>query len=386
MQLKKLSLAASILLATSSSLIAEDYVSISYIHYNEDSGRTTILVPSIEINKDFGVDYTLNISYIYDAISGASATFYDSSSGATASSVGATSKANIVYDNIEYKEERSALSASFTTRFKNRDELIIATNISREKDYKSNEFSAEFLHWLDKSKNRALSFGLSYQMNEIDILCSLNNTTSGCDSSSSASKKSEDEDLSVINSEIGFTQIVDKTSLFKTSLFLVYEDGYLSNPYMRVVRFYDFNPTITEEQKPNSRLAYGATFEYTKAITNNISTISSYRFYSDDWDITSHTLSSQLYYEINKKLTTSFAIRYYTQTKAYFYSDKKDYFKNDKYASSDRRMSSFYSLNYALGLDYKLNNKISLNTNIALYSQPKYFDSTYFNIGAKYRF
>ncbi len=385
MQLKKLSLITSILLV-SSSLVAEDYVSVQYIHYNEDNGKTSILVPSIEINKDFGSDYTLNVSYIYDSISGASPTYYDSSSGASASSQGAVPKTSVKYGNIDYKEERNAFGTSFITRFKNRDELSLGINISRERDYESNEASAQYLHWIDKSKNRSISFGLSYQMNKIEILCSLNNSDTECDSSSSASKKSESEDLQVLNSEIGFTQIIDKTSLIKTSIFYIYENGYLSNPYMRVVRFYDIKPTIIQEQKPDKRVAYGATLQYTKSFKNQISTISSYRIYSDDWDITSHTIGSEIYYEFSDKLTTSIGFRYYTQSKASFYNGSKDYFKNQKYASSDRRMSDFYSMNYNIGVDYKINTKVSLNTNVSLYTQPKYFDSLYYNIGAKYRF
>ena len=98
-------------------------------------------------------------------------------------------------------------------------------NISQEHDYDSNEVSAEYLHWLDKSKNQAISFGASYQKNKIKVLCSLNNSSSECDSSSGASEaSSEDKDISVINSEIGFTQVIDKTSLIKTSLFYSYED------------------------------------------------------------------------------------------------------------------------------------------------------------------
>jgi len=124
MQLKKLSLITSLFLA-SFTLLAEDYVSVQYIHYDEDNGRTSILVPSVEINKDFGSDYTLNVSYIYDAISGASPTYYDSSSGASASSQGSTTKANVKYGDIGYKEKRNAFGASLITRFQNRDELTL---------------------------------------------------------------------------------------------------------------------------------------------------------------------------------------------------------------------------------------------------------------------
>jgi len=378
MQLR-LSILTCSLLATS--LMAEDYVSVQYIGYDEDSGRTTISTPSIEINKDFGTDYTLNISLISDTVSGASPIYFDASSGASPSSKGFTSQANVKYDNADYEETRNAGGISLVKRFENRDELTGGINVSREHDYYSNELSAEYLHWLDDSKNQAISFGASYQKNEILIDCALGNDE--CDASSGAS---EVMDLDVISAEVGFTQTLDKTSLVKASVFYISEDGYLSNPYMRVVRNYNTNPNITQENKPDNRKAYGATLQYSKAFDDKISTTSTYRFYSDDWDITSHTISSELYYEFNEKLTTGVGLRYYIQSESEFYNGDKDYFTDQTYASSDRRMSDFDALNYKLSADYKVNTKISVNASVNLYDQPDYFDALYYNLGVKYKF
>ncbi len=38
--------------------------------YDEDSGRATISTPMIEINKDFGTDYTINASFTHDSVTG----------------------------------------------------------------------------------------------------------------------------------------------------------------------------------------------------------------------------------------------------------------------------------------------------------------------------
>ncbi len=361
--------------------MAEDYVNIQYIGYDEDSGRTTIYSPSIEVNKDFGADYTLNLSFTIDSLSGASPTYFDASSGASASSKGETAEENVKYSDIPYKDNRNAGGIVLTKRFASRDELTVGVNVSRERDYYANELSSEYLHYLDESKNQSLSFGASYQKNEILIDCKLGNDE--CDSSSGAS---EIKNLDVISAELGFTQVIDKTSLIKTSIFYINEDGYLDNPYMRVVRNYNTNPEITQEKKPDKRTAYGALLQYSKALNEKISTTSSYRLYSDDWDIISHTISGDLYYEFTDKLTTGVGLRYYNQSEAKFYNAKKDYFSDQLYASSDRRISSFSSLNYKLSSNYKINNKVSINAGLTYYSQPDYFDAFYYNIGAKYKF
>ena len=363
--------------------MAEDYVTIEYMGYDEESGRTTISTPSIEINKDFGADYTLNLSVVHDSVSGASPIFHDSSSGASAKIPDGTVNPNdIEYSNVDYEDERTAVGVNLTKRFESRDELTVGGNYSKEHDYESKEMSIEYLHYLDSSKNQSISIGTSYQKNDVSVYCSLN--TDECDSSSGASEKVKD--LDVISSEIGFTQTIDKTSQLKASLFYISEDGYLSNPYMRVVREYNTNPKITEDKKPNSRKAYGALFQYSKALNEKITTVSSYRFYTDDWDISSHTLKSELYYEFNDKLTTGVGLRYYTQSEAEFYNSSMDYFTNQTHASSDRRMSSFDSLNYKLSGDYKINSDISVNASLNYYDQPDYFDAFYYNVGVKYLF
>ncbi len=386
---RKLSILTSILLV-SSVAVAEDYISVQYVHYNEDSGRTTIAKPAIEFNKNFGTDYTLNVNFLTDTISGASPTFYDASSGASAYSRGSTTTSNVTYGDINYSENRKAGGISLTTRFQNRDELTVGFNYSQEKsdesvsekgDFKSMEASAEYLLWIGQSKNRSISIGASYQANEISLRCLVNDQ---CDTSSGASE--ETKDLNVIGSEIAFTQVVNKNSLYTASFFYSREDGYLSNPYMNIIRNYNTNPLVTSEKKPDLRTSYGITFKYLIALNDNISLNSRYRYYMDDWKISSHTVSSDLFFEYGKKWTFGIGHRYYVQSEAEFYNGKRDFFTDQEYASSDRRLSNFDSINYKLSADYKLTRSIGLSTGINYYSQMDYFDATYYSAGIKYRF
>jgi len=378
----KLSIVASMMLVGANAL-AEDYISLQYMSYDEDSGKTSIHSPHIEFNKDFGVDYTLNLTYVHDSVTGASPIYYDTTSGATPKlSTGVVLQNDIRYDYVNYEDDRNAYGATLTKRFANRDELSIGLNYSKENDYKSKEISAEYLHYLDPSKNRSISFGISSQQNDILVYCSP--ASKVCDGSSGASQTVKD--LKVINLEVGFTQIIDATSLIKSSLFYINEDGYLSNPYMTVVRDYNTNPKIAEDSKPNIRKAFGATLQYSKALNDAISLHGSYRYYNDDWDISSHTIDTQIFYEFNPKLTIGLGGRYYTQTKAKFYSKRRDYFTNEKYASSDPRMRDFESVNYSLSLDYKITDKLSINGSINYYEQFDFFDANYYNIGFKYKF
>ncbi|RLA72521.1 MAG: hypothetical protein DRG24_02725 [Epsilonproteobacteria bacterium] len=382
MQLKtKLSILACSLLAASS-LSAEDYVSVQFVQYDESDDRASVSSPSIEFSKDFGVDYNLKLGLVADSISGGSPTWFDTTSGASAYSRGEDIHMDdVAYGNVEYDDNRVAGSALFTTRFASRDELAIGVNFSTENDYRARELSAEYLYYLGSSKNQSLSLGLSYQANEVQVECIENEA---CDANSGASQTM---DVDVISAELGFTQILNQDSLAKVSFFYISEDGYLSNPYMNVVRSYNPNSSIVDvvaENKPDKRTAYGATAQYIVAITDTISSNSTYRFYDDDWDIMSHTISSELYYELGKSWILGAGLRYYTQSEAEFY--RAGFFGDETYASSDERMRDFDAWGYKVNADYKILPSLSMNVGLNFYDQQDTFNATYYNIGLKYSF
>jgi len=383
MQLKtKLSLLTCTLLI-SSSVMAEDYVSVQYVQYDETDDRASISSPSIELSKDFGVDYNLKVGLTADSVSGASPTWYDSSSGASAYSRDKNVHIDDVkYANIKYDDKRLAFSTLLTTRFASRDELSLGLNYSSENDYTAKEVSGQYLHYLSTSKNQSISLGASYQDNDVEVVCIEN---VACDSSSGASSVSKD--LNVISLELGFTQIIDANSLGKISLFYSNEDGYLSNPYMNVVRGYNPDSSLVDivaENKPDTRVSFGLLIQYTVALSEDISSNSTYRFYNDDWDIQSHTVSSELYYELNNAWLFGAGIRYYTQSEANFYSNT--FFSDEEHASSDERMRSFDAIGYKASVEYQISKALRANIGFNFYDQQDSFNATYYNAGLKFKF
>ena len=306
MQLR-ISLAAATII-TSMALQADDYVSVQYLQYDETLNRTSVSAPSLMINKDFGADFTLNANIVLDSVSGASETYYDASSGASAFSRGiGISADDVKYGNIEYSDQRAAGGATLITRFANRDELVVGGNYSAESDFYSTEVSAEYMHWLGSSKNSSLSLGLSYQANEILVECDGN---SACDGVSGASQKMTAD---VLNVQTSYFQNINAQSYAKLSLFYIADSGYLSNPYLNVVRNYVEGVTadVLAEVRPDSQSAYGAMLKYANAVTDDISLHLSYRYYSDDWEIASHTIDSDVYYELGSDWIFKLGLRYY---------------------------------------------------------------------------
>ena len=363
-------------------LQAEDFVSVQFLQYDENENRTSISAPSIMINKDFGTDYTLNASFVVDGVTGASQSYYDSASGASAFSRKIDANADDVeYGNIEYSETRMAISALLTTRFESRDELTVGISRSSESDFYSTEASAEYMHWLSSSKNNSITAGLSYQSNQILRKC----PTVGVDGCSGAS---ESMDATAINAQIAYFQNIDSQSYAKVSLFYSNDDGYLTNPYLNVVRNYTEGGTadIVNEERPDTKQAYGIALKYANALSDNLSLHLGYRYYSDDWEIASHTLDTDVYYELSKKWIFKLGLRGYTQTQAKFYSGEIDYFTDEKYASSDQRLSDFSALTYKANVDYKVNDDLGINFGAHFYDQSTGLNATYFITGFTYNF
>jgi len=375
----KLSLAAASVLI-SSSAFAEDYIRINYMQYDENDNRVSVKAPSIEINKDIGVNYTINATLVTDAVSGATPIYVDSSSGASAFNSKETNKVP-ANKNIIFSEQRTNASLSLVKRLQNRDEITTALSRSHESDYDSNSMSIDYLHWANESKNRSYNIGGSFALNNVSIRdCSYNAQCGTPDTISSATRKATSN---TIATQLGVTQIINKTSLYKMDIFYSKEDGYLSNPYYNVVRNTN---KIVAETRPDERVAYGFNLKYIKAFTDKFSSKFKYKYYQDDWEIISHTIDTNSYYELNTKFTLGLGLRYYIQSEAMFYNQSTKYFTTQQYASHDDRLSSFNSTTLKSSIDYKYSNKVSYNISFNKYEQSTDLTAFYSTMGFKYKF
>jgi len=357
----------------SNALHAENYVAVEFLQYDENNDRVSVSAPTLSASYDIGTDYTVKADFVHDAVSGATPVWQsDTASGASKRD----DSGDYVYKNQDFTEGRNAGSIMLTTRFDNRDELYTGIDYSRESDFDSKAISAEYMHYTDKSHNQSINIGASFAYNEI--------LSYDYDTGSGASAK---ETATSINLQGGIAQVLSESSSAKAEAFVIVDDGYLTNPHATVVRNYGTaEQKLTTEKRPDKRTAYGANLKYISMIGDDVSYQANYRFYTDDWDISSHTIDNDIYYAINDDLTFGLELRYYTQTEASFYNEKKDFFKNEELASSDERLSSFDALTYKASVDYKINDDISYNLGAEFYSQSTGLDATMITTGLKYKF
>jgi hypothetical protein len=140
---------------------------------------------------------------------------------------------------------------------------------------------------------------------------------------------------------------------------VVLQDGLLSTPYQRVY-FNDVEDSFIDafhladdiERLPDTRLklAVGARLNY--FVNHRITVRSYYRFYTDDWGITSNTASVEIPIKISDKFTLYPSYRFYNQSAADYFAPYNQHLSSATYYTSDYDLSKFTANNYGFGLSY----------------------------------
>lgn len=168
-----------------------------------------------------------------------------------------------------------------------------------------------------------------------------------------------DEHRNSYSASFSFSQILSKS--IQGSLFfdVVVQEGLLSTPYHRIYfadrpdsYIEEFQLADDNENLPTNRfkLPIGARLNF--YINERIVIRSYYRYYYDDWGITSHTASIELPIKIGTKFTIAPMYRYYMQTESDYFAPKEVHLSTEKYYTSDYDLSAFDANQYGMALRY----------------------------------
>lgn len=157
----------------------------------------------------------------------------------------------------------------------------------------------------------------------------------------------------------GFSQILHKNVQGSLALDFVKQDGLLSTPFQRVY-FSDVADSFVEnfqladdiERLPDSRfkVAIGGRLNW---YLNEIVTLRTfYRYYYDDWGISSNTASIEIPVKITDKFTLYPSYRYYNQTAADYFKPSQTALSTDEYYTSDYDLSKFTANQFGFGVSY----------------------------------
>ncbi|PQJ73149.1 DUF3570 domain-containing protein [Polaribacter butkevichii] len=157
----------------------------------------------------------------------------------------------------------------------------------------------------------------------------------------------------------GFSQILHKKVQGSLALDFVKQNGLLSTPFQRVY-FSDVADSFIDsfqladdiERLPDSRFKVAAGGRLNWYLNEFVTLRSFYRYYSDDWGISSHTASLEVPIKITDKFTLYPSYRYYNQTAADYFKPKETALSTDVYYTSDYDLSKYTANQFGFGVSY----------------------------------
>ena len=322
-----LRLASCTLLASSGNASAEAIdnaweVDSSYLHYSE--------VDRVTVNKLVGTakgfvsaKNTAAIRVVFDAMTGATPSgavkSQDSltSTGASGGTgVGGSTNATAL---SEFDDTRVGVSLDWLHEYNRTFNVNYNGAFSVENDYQSVSASATLNKETDdRATKYTLGLALTY-----DTIFRTGSRTTPVPISRVENDLSLDEGNKASTDLIaGITQVINQRTVAQLNLAYGQSNGYLTDPY-KVFSVVDADGIEWQqyyEGRPDKRSRWSITASLNHALfPSNNNMHLSYRYYSDDWDINSHTVEYR--YRINSENSRYFEprIRLYTQSEASFY-------------------------------------------------------------------
>ncbi len=356
-------------------------VDSAFLYYGEQD-RVDVYEPAIFASKQLNESETLTMRGVFDVMTGATP------NGAVPSTVSQTftspsGNAYTVAPNesptMDFDDQRAAIGLDWE---KNTDRLVkrtVSGDLSAEGDYSSIGGSLSYaFDSEDRMRTFAIGAGLNYDLvnpnggkpTELSLMSSYVpsgralNSTAGRNAEFS-SREDDDEgddgdDFSLFQGErkitasllLGVTQVLSRRALVQFNYTRIQSDGYLNDPY-KLVSLVDSSGTPVDalfEKRPDTR---GGNTLFTRLVYHLPKDVVhlSYRYYWDDWGITSHTGDIAYRFELWNGGYLQPHLRYYTQTGADFYhSALLDTDPLPDYASADYRLAEMQSTTVGLKL------------------------------------
>ena len=154
----------------------------------------------------------------------------------------------------------------------------------------------------------------------------------------------------------------------------IVESGYLNNPY-RFVILNGVPQGLGSEVYPGTRTTQAYGLRLTKYWKFRGSTSLGYRYYTDTWDVKSHTVDFTYSQYFGSRWITDLYLRYYTQDKASFYSN--DFSAPQNYMARDKELSTFDNYSVGARVGYQLFDQLSAFNNGTINFAVEYIDYDY---------
>ncbi len=313
MQIRKLLSLISLLLPIKAFASEQEKLSISYDFY-ADNTDVEVQSPTFSLLKRITKTLFLNIKMRIDAIS--SASIRRGGSPVRTDAVTSASPRR-EFEDVRYAPTIMAVYNDGDNNFS------VGFYYSTERDYIGRSLFASYTRQLNL-QNTAVSISFSQSSDKWKPKFDRNLPRSD--------RRERKIDLSV-------SQLLSPTAMLQLSYSNIYSKGFLASPYHYLLG----NGFVRFESLPENRQAHALALRFVKLINEPTSLNAYYRFYKDDWDISSHTFDIKLLRDVSESLTLGVRYRFYTQSSAKFTKGVDEYSLTDRYVVVDYRYSSFNS-------------------------------------------
>lgn len=168
-----------------------------------------------------------------------------------------------------------------------------------------------------------------------------------------AGDPSFDRDATLVGARLSLTQVIDTHMFAQLAYEVARQHGYLASPY-RYVRIGDevspqLGPCVlpstqcVRENNPDQRVRHAIVLSLRRALTDAFSVGASYRFYRDDWNLTSHTVRVDVAAVFGDAFLFGIDYRYYQQTGAEHYRPVYPVDPLPEFRTSDKELSPLSS-------------------------------------------
>lgn len=270
-----------------------------------------------------GKKHTLDVEIGVDHYTSASSDMIDLSANSSASSSDIR-----VYPSFSYTMENDktgntlGAGVSSSTEF---DYQSFGGNISFSKKTKdrNGEFTAKLQTYLDQVK----------MITPVELRPTLGNGSS--------------EGRNTFAGTLSYSQVVNQNFQLLFQADIVSQQGYLALPFHRV---YFNDGSVHQEYLPDTRLKIPLAVRGSYFLGDNIIIRAYYRYYTDDWKLTSHTADIEVPFKISPFFSVSPFYRYYTQSAVKYFKPYGAHTGADEFITSNYDLSKFNSSFFGMGI------------------------------------
>jgi len=352
-------------------------VDTAFLYYGESDGRVQAAEPAIHVGHNLGDDDRIDLRLVVDVLTGATpngAHATDSLQTFTTPSGSGSYTANPGDTPLDdsFHDTRAAFGADWTIALDRVSKVILGLNVSGEYDYFSLGVSSTYARDFN-NRNTTLTAGIAYNNDTVSPVGGVPIELAPMVAQGYALNRSGADDTKTLaDIIIGVTQVISRKTIMQLNYTYGMTDGYQNDPY-KIISVIDPVTRLPAtasgaaagdlpyvyESRPDSRTRNSLFFNTAHHLTEDVINFS-YRYYWDDWGITSNTLDFRYRYQLANSYLQPH-VRYYSQDAADFYvhdlelGTDVDAVTGEVYrqhASHDYRLAK--SVTSTLGLKYGL--------------------------------